>query len=394
MTYLFILLILITIIYLKSAQGITDSNSGSSYALVKALAEDKSLKINNYLKYTKHIDYAKFNGNFYTDRPPGMAFFALPFYKLGLNVTYLSAIAGTVSTGIVFLITELLTNSSSIAFIVGCVFAFCTINWRYSTLFFIHSLGTCLVLSGVYLYILEYPLILVGFLIGLATFVEYTNATFMIGLTFVSILEGHIPYYLIAWFFLGVAPLLIYNEKCFGEPFVTAYKYSGYFEWEHSLKTTFVTPIWTGLHGLLYFITKEGRYKVGGGIYTMSPILIFGGIGYIYLPRDIAILFIALCLPLLLLISKHITWWGGNQNDYRYVMAIIPYMTIPLGCLLAEHFFMGFIFVIISGSISIGMVMIRLLVLTVTDNDLKACNGVVDYIKLIFSGLFLRKIGK
>lgn len=392
MIYLFILTIITTIIYLKSAQSITDSNSGSSYALVKAIAEDKSLNINNYMNYTKHIDYAKFNGNFYTDRPPGLAFFALPFYKLGLNVTYLSAIAGTVSTCIVFLITELLTNSSSISFIVGCIFAFCTINWRYSTLFFIHSLGTCLVLTGVYLYILEYPILLVGLLIGLATFVEYTNATFMIGLIFVSILEGHIPYYLIAWFFLGVAPLLLYNEKSFGNPFVTAYKYSGHFKWEHSLKTTFVTPILTGLQGLLYFFTKEGKYKVGGGIYSMSPVLIFGGIGYAYLPTDIAILFTVLCLPLLLLISKHITWWGGDQNDYRYVMAIIPYMTIPLGCLLVENFFIGSVLVIISGSISLGMVMIRLLVLTVTDNDLKGCNGIVDYIKLVFYGLFVRKV--
>ncbi len=93
-----------------------------------------------------------------------------------------------------------------------------------------------------------------------------------------------------------------------------------------------------------------------------------------------------------MLIAKHITWWGGDQNDYRYVMAIIPYLTIPLGCLLVENFFMGFIFVIILGSISLGMVMIRLLVLTVTDNDLKACNGIVDYIKLVFSGLFVRKM--
>ncbi len=73
MIFLFILLTITAIVYLKSAQGITDSNSGSSYALVKALAEDNSLKINKYMNYTKNIDYAKFNGNFYTDRPPGLA---------------------------------------------------------------------------------------------------------------------------------------------------------------------------------------------------------------------------------------------------------------------------------------------------------------------------------
>ena len=61
---LIILIFIVGIIYLATMQGITCCNSGSSFALVKAITEKKSFKINGFTRYTKNLDYAKFNGDY------------------------------------------------------------------------------------------------------------------------------------------------------------------------------------------------------------------------------------------------------------------------------------------------------------------------------------------
>jgi len=410
---LILLIAIVSVIYFASMQGITCCNSGSSFALVKSLAK-KSLTINEFAGYAKNMDYAKINGKIYTDRPPGLAFISLPVYLLKLNVTLVPAIAGIISVVLVYLLTFHLVGSSVIAFFTGFIFAFCTLNWRYSTIYLSHTTSTMLILLSVYGLVSGWHPFFIALLLGISTTFEYTNFSFLIGIIISQIIFGNylaIPF-LFAGYLVGVIPLLVYNKKCFGSPFTTSYKYSAYFKWSNSPKTTFVTPIFKGIFGLLFFIPKKKRIGMPGGVLTLSPVLIFGIIGYFFLPVYYLVLFLLLVLPNFLIISKHKTWWGGGASDYRYISSIIPYLTIPMG--LSIKYLPFLIPTIIFLSIVSSMLIIsRLIILTLSPDDLKKIHplilvkvkkrkiGLLELIKpayafrltsLVFEGLFIRKI--
>src|SRR5215213_6525520 len=80
---------------LTAAGGIISTNDGSHYALAKALAADGAVRIDPYVNYgaiqpprgtptaDDYRDVSYYDGHFYSDRPPGTAFLAVPFYWLG-----------------------------------------------------------------------------------------------------------------------------------------------------------------------------------------------------------------------------------------------------------------------------------------------------------------------
>ncbi len=415
---LLILIVFVAFIYLISMQGITCCNSGSLYALTRAIVDKKKLSINEYLDYTKYLgkplDYAKRGKNYYTDRPPGLSFAAVPFYLLKLNVVLVPVISGILTTILVYLFSMYLVNNELIAFSTALIFAFCTLNWRYSTTFLIHSLSSLLVLLAVYLFVLDFPILLIGFIIGIATIVEYTDCMYAFGIFIYLLFFGNLislPFLLLGYF-IGIIPLLIYNAKCFGSPFTTSYKYSGHFKWSNSFKTTFVTPMWKGMLGLLFFFPRKKGVRVPGGLLVVSPVLIFGILGMFYLSFANFILFLLLTLPLFLLISKHKTWWAGGAGDYRYLSSMIPLLVIPISLVLKNLDILSplvFVFAILSLFIIIS----RMITLTISEEDLKRINPhlvkgvkkrklglfaffnlryISQILDLIFECIFIRKI--
>src|SRR5262245_46496574 len=71
------------------SDGVVCCNDGSHYALVRALADDHTVIIDRQVAYTDYNDVSQKDGHYYSDRPPGTAFAALPFYlaarSLGLD---------------------------------------------------------------------------------------------------------------------------------------------------------------------------------------------------------------------------------------------------------------------------------------------------------------------
>jgi len=370
--WLVILIVIAGVVYLASMQGITCCNSGSLYALVRAIVDKKKPSINEFIKYTRYMDCSKVGKKYYTDRPPGLSFAAIPFYILGLNLTFISVISGVLSSVLVYLIAMQLANNPIIAFFTAIIFAFCTINWRYSTLFIIHSLSAFLVLLSVYLLLLGYPALLIGIILGLSTIVEYTNSVLFLGILVTQIILGNFSILplMILGYVIGVTPLLVYNKKCFGSPFTTSYKYSTYFKWSNSSRTTFVTPMINGALGLLFFIPRKRGFRLPGGILSMSPVLIFGLIGYLYLPFSYLVLFLSLSLPLFLIMSKHKTWWGGGAGDYRYLSSMIPYLVIPISLSMKNLNFLWPLILLLA-LISFVMVVSRMVIYTILPSDLK-----------------------
>ena len=99
-------LILVFVVYIASFSGVIGSNDGSHYALVRSLVEHGTFRVNQSLQWTCEdvaTDRERFIGvtdesdnlgdpvalprqkdeNFYSNKPPGTAFLAIPFYCLG-----------------------------------------------------------------------------------------------------------------------------------------------------------------------------------------------------------------------------------------------------------------------------------------------------------------------
>tara|TARA_Y100000034_G_C6889339_1_gene408855 strand:- start:1615 stop:2424 length:810 start_codon:yes stop_codon:yes gene_type:complete len=248
----------------------------------------------------------------------------------------------------------------------------------------------------------------IGLILGLATIVEYTDFMFLFGIGLAQIILGNysVLFPLGGGYVLGVVPLFLYNWRCFGSPLTTSYKYSAHFRWSNSLRTTFVTPILKGIFGLLFHIKKKKEIFLPGGMLVLSPVLIFGIIGFYYLSYENLILFLCLTLPLFLLVSKHKTYWAGGGGDYRYLSAMIPYIVIPIGLLLENNFVLwpG---VLIFSLASFMIVAIKMSVLTIKIDDLKKINSgtgkekiskllkikdIPSLVGLVFKGIFIRKI--
>jgi uncharacterized membrane protein YjfL (UPF0719 family) len=227
--------------------------------------------------------------------------------------------------------------------------------------------------------------------------VEYTDFIYLVGIGIFELIFGSFWNGIIlgAGYFIGVLPLLFYNWSCFGSPITTSYKYSAHFKWSNSFRTTFVNPMINGIFGLLFHIKKKGRRSIPGGILVMSPVLIFGIIGIYFLDFKTKILFLLLIVPLFLLISKHKTWWAGGGGDHRYLISILGFIVIPIGLFLNEFRFL-WILILFWAIVSFVMVILKMMVLTIDSKDLTELNNnknkAEGVIKLIFHGLFIRKI--
>src|SRR3990172_674971 len=75
-----VLFVIISSVYFATIAGITSSNDGSHYALVRALADKRRSEISEYLSFTENQDYALRGDLRFSDRPPGTALLAAPIY--------------------------------------------------------------------------------------------------------------------------------------------------------------------------------------------------------------------------------------------------------------------------------------------------------------------------
>ena len=74
---LLLLLALLFTMYASSFPGMRNSNEGSHYALVRAMAQGR-LAIDGFEQYTRFVDYSKRDAHYYSDKPPAVSALALP----------------------------------------------------------------------------------------------------------------------------------------------------------------------------------------------------------------------------------------------------------------------------------------------------------------------------
>ncbi|MBD3389051.1 MAG: hypothetical protein GF416_08185 [Candidatus Altiarchaeales archaeon] len=356
-------------VFFASTYGFYGSNTGSHYALVRAVVENQSFKVNSFVRYTGLIDYAVYEDNAYSDRAPGLAFAAAPFYltgKLASSVLPLAAyyrgwdpgnpagfttlllpvIAGGLSVALLYRICRELGGSVYASLITAFTLAFATIFWKHSTMFFSHVLSAFLLLLGLclaltlkslkkqrshacamffalgYMVVVEYANILLT-----AIVVSYLFASRKMTVKDVTSMKKEILHPILCL----IVPLLIipfYNSINFGDPMTTAYKYSPHHGWVGDLGEALSTPLSEGVPGLLF--TGE---QVNGGLFLVSPILLLSiwGLKYMYRSRKPeSMLVAALFLAHLLFYGKYKTWGGGGISDTRYLITVTPIIVLPL----------------------------------------------------------------
>lgn len=361
-------------IYFATLSGITSSNGGSHYALLRTIVDNQTFALENFDDYAEGNDIAIVNDELYSDRPPGNAVTAVPFYLLAgslpdpitplpsrhdadnprlMWLLLLPVLAGTGTALLVYTLLRRCRVSLPAAFLATVFFALGTVHWKYSTVFFSHALSSLLVLGSVTLalWLGKRPsrhwgwFALLGFLLGWSVVVEYSNGLLVIVVAlFVLLARRKDPMTqllrqmgaLVLAGLVAAAFLAYYNNTNFGSPFTLSYAFATNYPWAAEFGSTFSYPLGAGLRALLWWGEADGW--CGGvctnqGIFLLSPVLLLAlpglwryGRGY---PREFA-LTMSLFLIYTLLFAQHRTLHGFT-HDSRYLLPYLGLLALPLG---------------------------------------------------------------
>ena len=368
-------------VYFITVGGITGSNDGSHYALLRTMVANRTFALEQFDDFAEGNDVAITpDGRLFSDRPPGTALAAIPFYLLGgplpdppdpfpsaaapsrhdadnprlPYVLLLPVFAGAGAVALLYYLQRRLGVGRAAALTAVLFFALGTTHWKYSTVLYSHALSAFLVVLAVYLvWRLSGPesggwgwYALLGSVLGASVVVEYSNAllVIVIGLFWLwrtwpaavrrplatalpLALGGLLPAAFLAW----------YNTVNFGGPFTLSYAYAINYPWAGAFATTFSFPLLPGLRALLWW--GEGGGWCGGppcvnqGLFLLSPVLLLALPGLFILRRRQPAAFVlmtALFLIYLLLFAKHHTSHGFTA-DGRYLMPFLGLLVPALG---------------------------------------------------------------
>jgi hypothetical protein len=375
-TIILLLFLLVSSVYFATISGVTSSNDGSHYALVRALVERRGFEISPYLDFTEHQDYALRGDLRFSDRPPGTALLAAPFYALGgiaphplvdlpskhdaanprlIYAILPASLAASTMIALVYLsLRRHFMISQAGALFASLALAFGTTTWKYGSVLYSHAMAG-MVVWLVFFLLLEaegrsrLPWFLTFFLelaLGFTPLIEYTNVplVLIVGLYLAITLgptlkdqfaePGARPAVIraVAALFIGGAIplgfLLIYNTLNFGGPFQVSTFHVDTTIWPQNegLAADFATPLLVGLRGMLFY---DGNNQ---GLFLLAPVTLLGLPGlpiFFRRSRRHFILFVGTFLAYLLLFSKSTTY-NSLTNDGRYLTTFLSLWFVPL----------------------------------------------------------------
>jgi hypothetical protein len=334
------------------------------------MVDEGRWRIETFAHHAEGNDLSIREGVIYSDRPPGTAILAAPWYLVGRilpppirpmvarydeghpPLAYLLMFPPMVGAATVVLIYGLLRRGYNLsefaAVMASTALALGTTLWKYGSVLYSHAPSALLILAGV---ILAISIVraqririlqgaLLGTVLGASVVVEYSNAIYVaivaIYLTFGvgRRLAQNLPA-IAAMGIAGALPitfLLIYNSVNFGSPFTTSYNYAINYPWAVSFATTFDMALIRGLAGVLWYGVDLANQS-NQGLLRLMPILMIGAAGiwpYIRRRRAEALFVLGLLAVYLLLFAKHHTF-SGFTMDTRYLAPFLPLWMIPVG---------------------------------------------------------------
>ncbi|MBN1311709.1 MAG: hypothetical protein JXB30_09835 [Anaerolineae bacterium] len=367
-----LLLVLVSSVYYATASGITSSNDGSHYALLRAITDERQFEIDSFVEYTEDLDVSVRGGRFFSVRAPGTAFLAVPFYAAAGCFPYplaelpskhdrgnprlayllmLPALAGAGAVTIVYRLLRSYDLSVFASLTASVAFAFGTINWKYGSLLYSHSLSAFLLIWGIYLALVIvragrlhiWPAFLLGFVLGLSVLVEYSCAVFLL------VVSGYVAIRLSRRLFsdqgwwrsvlalaigtgLPVGLLMWYDTINFGSPLTSPYAFVTTYAFGRSPATIYTMPLLKGLVGVLWY-GLDGLGVDNQGLFLLMPVALIGLAGiWPYMrrqPRE-SILVLGVFLIYLLTTAKMINFHAGS-SDGRYLAPYLGLWAVPIG---------------------------------------------------------------
>ncbi len=381
-----ILFAAISSVYFATVAGITSSNDGSHFALVRALADKRSFEISEYLSFTENQDYALRGNLRFSDRPPGTAILTASVYAASqvlppplaplrskhdpdnprlVYVLLVPVIAASATAIILFWMlrahfTLPLTSSllTTLAFAVG------TMTWKYGSLLYSHATSGLAVMAAVALLSRHIRSddfsrqgqtaakaattnagFWLGLLLGASVLMEYTNIVFIafVGLYWLwqafSPPPPHPPapsrervtrlFRLILGGLLPALFLMWYNTVNFGEPLKLSTFNADTTRWpqNQSFLTDFATPIWVGLPAMLFYGSDNQ------GLFWLAPISLLGLAGLQGLWRRSRREFVLIvgCFTAMLLLFSTSTTFNPFTNDGRYITPFLGLWFVVVG---------------------------------------------------------------
>lgn len=345
-------------------------NEESRIALTKSIVKEGRIEIDNYSNFTG--DKMLYNGRYYSDKAPGTSFFATPIYIFVkflsryfpdhsdkvlipqmhydsiiytpfhlsvedsflqiLSVIFLSSLPGALLIVLIYKTSRFFVKGLNGLF-VALSFGFCTILLPYSTVLMGNILATFLAFLGIYIIlgisiekINPKHIFLSGILLGASIVIDYLMVIVFVGTVFLLFFSVS-PKKLVFKFFTGVLigslPLLVYNFLIFSNPFKFTFFYI--------VLPTYL-QVWEEWSPTLIILKMLILFNPYRGLFFYTPFLLFSLPGLFYLYKDnthLAIFLLFLFLSFTLLMAFYSYWHAGSSFGPRYLVPIIPFLSIP-----------------------------------------------------------------
>jgi hypothetical protein len=336
-------------------------NAAVRFDLVRAVVEERTVRIDGYEGNTGDLAFR--DGHYYCDKAPGLSFAAVPVYAavfpfagdgrvrarfvngaawLATAVTVALPSAAAVVT--LFLLGEVLGLRPAWRALLALAYAFGTLAFPYSTLFYGHQLAAALLFMAFGLLARARwrggrasaaRLALAGALLGAAVTVEYPSL--LAAAVIVSYAAAFVrPWPRLIWLAAGAAlPLLglaAYHTVAFGSPFTLPYAYSTDSPRRQGAFFGLGAPSPRVLYGILL-----SPYR---GLFYSAPWLLLALPGAVRLwrrgrLRAEATVVAAVSLLYVALNAGLVDWHGGWGTGPRHLVPALPFLALAAGGLLA-----------------------------------------------------------
>jgi hypothetical protein len=359
-----------------------DWGSNSRADLVYAIVDEGVLTIDSYHENTG--DKAFFEGHYFTDKSLGPSLLAIPFYAAfkviatvppvqnlienggslgrfsdtlnpegqgfrpqamyeGMALTFMTFFATSIPSAVlgtvVFLFAARFARKDSYAFWLALIYGLATPVFAYSNGLFQHQIAAFGAFVGFYLLwrvIYERAtyrwLWFVGVLFGLVAISEYPVVPF-IGFIFLWAVYKMPNRLALGRVVLGAIPLGLlfaaYNFAIFHTPLPVGYEYST--NWQEVHSQGFMSLTSPNFQTFLGLTISPFR-----GLFFIAPVLLLAVPGLVLMwrrhpeYRSITVLLTIIITGFLLYNSSSVMWWGGNAVGPRYLVPMIPFMSLPI----------------------------------------------------------------